>query len=331
MIKQLLLCLTLFFHVNVYASIAPQENGLYANIITNKGDILLSLFYKQSPLTITNFVGLAEGKKKNKTLPLGEPYYDGLKFHRVIKDFMIQGGDPLGNGTGGPGYKFPDEYNQLKHDKPGILSMANSGPNTNGSQFFITHKATPWLDGKHTIFGQVIQGQNIVDKIKKGDQIKQIKIIRIGKKANKFKANEQTFNQQLSQLSQKSEGSSFKDVIKNYYPNSKKTKSGIHYIVLKSTQNKQVKEGDTVSVHYSVKLADQTLLDDSRKRGEPIEVKVGVGKVILAWDKMLPTMRIGERYIIISPYQFAYGEAGIPGIIPPKSTLIFDIKLLDIK
>jgi peptidylprolyl isomerase len=170
------------------------EKGLYAEITTSKGIILIALEFKKTPLTVANFVGLAEGKIPNKAKPDGQAFYDGLKFHRVIKDFMIQGGDPAGNGTGGPGYKFADEFvSELKHDKPGILSMANSGAKTNGSQFFITHKATPWLDGKHTVFGHVITGQDIVDAIVQGDSIEKIKIIRKGKAAKKFNA-VKTFN-----------------------------------------------------------------------------------------------------------------------------------------
>lgn len=166
-----------------------MEDGLYAEIETNKGVILLKLEYQATPLTVANFVGLAEGDIKNDAKPLGTPFYDGLIFHRVIPNFMIQGGDPLGSGMGGPGYKFKDEIvDTLKHNGPGILSMANAGKATNGSQFFITHVATPWLDGKHTVFGHVVTGQDVVNAIVNGDKIETVTIIRIGKDAKKFDA-----------------------------------------------------------------------------------------------------------------------------------------------
>ncbi len=165
------------------------EKGLYAEIETNRGKILLQLYMDVTPLTVANFVGLAEGKIKNNAKKEGVPFYDSLKFHRVIANFMIQGGDPQGNGTGGPGYAFKDEFvDSLKFTGPGILAMANSGPKTNGSQFFITHVATPWLNMHHTIFGKVITGQDVVNSTVQGDTIIHIKIIRKGKKAKKFKA-----------------------------------------------------------------------------------------------------------------------------------------------
>lgn len=181
-----------------------KEDGLYAEMETTKGLIVLRLDFEKAPMTVCNFVGLAEGKIKNSAKPLGTPYYNGLKFHRVIADFMIQGGDPLGTGGGGPGYTFPDEFNPvLRHNKGGIISMANRGPGTNGSQFFITHKATPWLDDRHSVFGETTEGMDVVNKIEQGDTIKSIRIIRVGEKAKNFKADNDSFNKMIEQYDQK--------------------------------------------------------------------------------------------------------------------------------
>jgi len=166
-----------------------MEDGIYAKFTVTQGEIMVKLEHVKAPLTVANFVGLVEGKIKNDAKPLGTPFYDGLKWHRVIYPFMIQGGDPQGNGMGGPGYKFKDEFHpDLMHNRAGVLSMANSGTATNGSQFFITHKETPWLDGKHSVFGFVVIGQDVVDKTKQGDTIIKIEIIRVGSAAKKFDA-----------------------------------------------------------------------------------------------------------------------------------------------
>ena len=166
-----------------------MQNGIYAKFNTNKGVILVKLTHDKTPGTVGNFIGLAEGNIENKIKPQGKPFYDGLKFHRVIPDFMIQGGCPLGTGTGDPGYKFDDEFHpELKHSGPGVLSMANSGPGSNGSQFFITHVETAWLDNKHTVFGNVVEGQDIVDSIAQGDVLESLEIVRVGEEAEKFNA-----------------------------------------------------------------------------------------------------------------------------------------------
>ncbi|MDR2731192.1 MAG: peptidylprolyl isomerase, partial [Treponema sp.] len=218
--------------------------GLFARITTNRGDIIARLEYQRTPLTVCNFVALAEGKMNAAG---NKRYYDGLTFHRVIskangdaQDFMIQGGDPLGNGSGGPGYKFPDEIvPQLKHDKPGILSMANAGPGTNGSQFFITIVPTPHLDGRHTVFGQVVQGQNVVNSVKQGDKIEKIAIIRNGPAATAFKADQAAFDSLLAQSGTAAAGrvQAQRDAdirkITTQYPNAVQTASGIRYVIQK--------------------------------------------------------------------------------------------------
>lgn len=190
MVKKIKLIIGFFVGISglAHGAIEDLSKGIFASIDTNKGNIVIQLEYKKTPNTVGNFVGLIDGTKKNNHKN-GSGYYDGLKFHRVIDNFMIQGGDPKGNGTGGPGYRFDDEITDLKHDKSGTLSMANSGPNTNGSQFFITHGATPWLDGKHTVFGYVVRGMNVVNKIRQGDIMESIRIIRNGNDAVNYDEN----------------------------------------------------------------------------------------------------------------------------------------------
>lgn len=203
--KRILSPLLLFIHVLALTACTQigdfmqkisLDDGLYAEITTNRGAILVKLTMEETPMTVANFVGLAEGIIKNQAKEAGVPYYNGLLFHRVIskangdaQDFMIQGGDPTGTGSGDPGYRFADEFHPaLKHDSPGVLSMANSGPGTNGSQFFITIVETPWLDNKHTVFGHVVEGMEIVNTSMTGDVMQTVKIIRIGNAAENFDA-----------------------------------------------------------------------------------------------------------------------------------------------
>ncbi|MDD7254577.1 peptidylprolyl isomerase [Bullifex porci] len=309
------------------------KDGLYAEIKTSKGDILLELEYKKVPMTVMNFVGLAEGVLNLQDE--GEPFYDGLNFHRVIPDFMIQGGCPKGDGTGGPGYRFPDEFDpSLKHTGPGILSMANAGPGTNGSQFFITHVATPWLDGKHSVFGHVVEGQNVVNKIKTGDRIESVTIIRVGEDAEKFVCTKQAFSdlvEKVEEEANKKEAEEQKKIdreIDNRYPGAIKTPSGLKYVVLKEgSGDKSPKYGQNVTVHYQGTFLNGKIFDSSILRGEPATFKIG--QVIEGWNEALQTMKKGEKRTLIIPYQLGYGIHGYPGVIPPKSTLIFDVELLD--
>ena len=309
------------------------KDGIYALISTAKGDILLELEYKKCPMTVCNFIGLAGGSL-NVNNP-GVPFYDGLKFHRVIKDFMIQGGCPKGDGTGGPGYRFPDEFHpDLKHTGPGILSMANAGPGTNGSQFFITHVATPWLDGKHTVFGHVIEGQDVVNKIEQNDSIKSVKIIRKGSDAENFEVSGSKFAElcdeatakhvaELAEVRKKIEAE-----IDNRYPNTIKTHTGLRYIVTKQGSGvASPKYGQAVTVHYQGSLLNGKIFDSSLIRNQPATFRIG--QVIEGWNEALQTMKKGEKRTLIIPPELGYGEYGYPGVIPPDSYLIFDVELLD--
>ncbi|MDW7773423.1 MAG: peptidylprolyl isomerase [Desulfobulbaceae bacterium] len=308
------------------------KDGLYAKIVTEKGDIILSLEYKKTPLTVINFVSLAEGTKilGKADKPTGIPFYDGLKFHRVIKDFMIQGGCPLGTGTGGPGYTFPDEIDSsLKHDRPGILSMANAGPNTNGSQFFITHVPTPHLNGKHTVFGRVVQGQDVVDSINQGDVINTIEIIRVGEEAKAFKTDDSAFNEALGNIAG-TKDEKIEKLISVQWPKTVKTPSGLRYVVKKEGTGEPPQKGDTVTAHYSGRLlVDNRKFDSSYDRGEPIKFKVGVGQVIPGWDEALLGMNKGEKRTLIIPPGLAYGSRGAGGVIPPDAWLVFDVELIE--
>ena len=307
-----------------------MKEGIYAKIKTNQGDILLTLHYKKTPGTVANFVGLSDGKIDNSFKSKNEPFYDGIKFHRVIPDFMIQTGCPQGTGMGDPGYKFDDEFHpDLKHDKPGILSMANSGKATNGSQFFITHVPTQWLDNKHTIFGEVVEGQNVVDKIKQDDQINSIEIIREGSEANSWNILE-VFNEfkfqkekEISEIMQKNK-QMIEEVSKGYL----ETESGLRYTVLSKGNGDSPNKGDLVKVHYKGQLLDETVFDSSYKRNEPIEFKVGIGQVIPGWDEGIMLLKKGDKARFVIPSNLAYGESGAGGVIPPNSTLIFEVELL---
>ncbi|BDD87828.1 peptidylprolyl isomerase [Desulfofustis limnaeus] len=317
---------------------AKLKDGLYAKMFTERGEILLLLEYQKTPLTVANFVGLAEGTKELGAGPGtgGRPFYDGLSFHRVIPDFMIQGGCPLGTGTGGPGYTFPDEIDpSLRHDRPGILSMANAGPGTNGSQFFITHVPTPWLDGKHTVFGHVVSGQQVVDAIKQGDTITGVEIIRVGSGAVAFQADQPTFDSLLQTHKKRQQDKELaaleaqQQQITTQFPDAVVTPSGLRYLITAAgTAETSPTAGTMVTAHYSGRLLDGTPFDSSYDRGQPITFPVGTGRVIKGWDEAFLTMTKGEKRTLIIPPQLAYGAAG-RGPIPPNAVLVFDVELVD--
>ena len=305
--------------------------GIYAKCNTSKGLILLKLNYKETPGTVGNFVSLAEGTQKNSYKNSGEPYYDGLKFHRVIPNFMIQGGCPQGIGSGGPGYQFDDEFHpDLKHNRKGTLSMANAGPGTNGSQFFITHGPTDWLDGKHTVFGYVVEGQDIVNSIEQGDLIESLAIEYHGEAAEKWNA-QVAFNEfnASAEARLKAEKNAAHETLVSITSGMKKTESGLFYNITKEGTGLSPSKGSKVSVHYKGSLIDGTVFDSSYQRNEPIEFSVGIGQVIKGWDEGIMLLKKGASARFVIPSDLGYGAQGAGANIPPNSTLIFDVELID--
>ncbi|MFN3909240.1 MAG: peptidylprolyl isomerase [Flavobacterium sp.] len=310
-----------------------MENGIYAKFHTNKGNILVKLTHDKTPGTVGNFVALAEGQLENKVKPMGTAYYDGLKFHRVIADFMVQGGCPQGTGVGGPGYQFDDEFHpDLKHNGPGVLSMANAGPGTNGSQFFITHVETSWLDNKHTVFGHVVEGQEVVNAIAQDDKMEKVEIIRVGAEAEKWNAVEafRTFEgsreKRLAEEKKRAE-----EELDKHSAGFEKTASGLRYQIIQKGNGTKATKGKKVSVHYSGALTNGMVFDSSYKRKQPIDFVLGIGQVIPGWDEGIQLLQVGDKARFVIPSDLAYGSRGAGGVIPPNATLVFDVELMDVK
>ena len=313
-------------------AIQKNGDGVYAVITTKKGDIVLTLEFKKTPLTVSNFVALAEGTMTDK------PFYDGLKFHRVIADFMVQGGDPLGTGSGDPGYKFADEFEpSLKFTGPGDLAMANSGPGTNGSQFFITHVKTDWLQGKHTVFGHVLAGQDVVNKIAQGDTMDKVTIVRVGKEAEAFKPTKDTFQalqtgaKEKAAAAAKAANAEGEKKIAGLIEGFTKKPSGLYFKVTKPGSGAQPKKGQTILAHYEGRLVDGKVFDSSYARKEPLEFSVGVGQVIPGWDEGLMDMKVSEKRTLVIPPNLGYGARGAGAAIPPNAWLVFDVELVALK
>lgn len=343
-------------------------DGLYAKIETNKGEIIVQLDYEKAPITVANFVTLAEGKNEfvtNENIK-NRPFYDGLKFHRVIENFMIQGGDPLGTGSGDAGYRFKDEITDLRFDKGGVLAMANNGPATNSSQFFITHIETPWLDGKHTIFGHVVgNGMEAVNKILQDDYMSKVTIIRNGDDAKKFdavkvfhdyftvEAENQKKQAAIDAENKRIFNKKYKTVIDakvKYFAALKakatKTKSGLEYVITKKSGGTKPKAGTGIFIHYAGFLENGTLFDssiesvcktfgtfDSNRAAQngyqPIPFQAGKKDgMIPGFIEGIEQLSFGDKAVIFIPSKLGYGEAGAGGVIPPNANIIFEIELL---
>ena len=344
------------------------KDGLYAEIETNKGTILVQLEYEKTPVTVANFVTLAEGNNSYVNEKFrGKPFYDNLKFHRVIADFMIQGGDPLGDGSGDTGYKFKDEITDLAFDKGGLLAMANSGPGTNSSQFFITHKETPWLNGLHTIFGHVVEnGMETVNMIVQNDDIKSITIIRKGEAAKKFDAvkvfsnffanEEQNLKKQalIEAQNKKFYLQKYKPVIdaKIAYFNKLRetcvtTRSGLQFAIVKKGNGKKPAAGTDIFINYAGFLEDAALFDTSlenvakefgkydKQRADahqyqPIPFQAGKKDgMIPGFIEGIENISFGDKAVLFIPSRLGYGEAGAGNVIPANANIIFEIELLE--
>ncbi|PKL07068.1 MAG: peptidylprolyl isomerase [Spirochaetae bacterium HGW-Spirochaetae-9] len=334
--NRLILTLTFLAAASGMASCQTNErpDGLYALIDTAKGKIVISLEFEKTPLTVGNFVGLAEGKLDAAK---GKPFYDGIVFHRVEPGFVIQGGDPLGNGSGGPGYKFPDEFSpELKHDGPGVLSMANAGANTNGSQFFITLDAASWLDGKHAVFGKVVEGMDVVNAIAAGDTMEKVRIERVGAAAKAFDASQKAWDERLiasyAALKAAAEARRGADeaAILAKWPDAVKDENGIFQKFIRKGFGDVPAKGDTVAVIYKGMLLDGKVFDQSALAGGPFKFRVGTGEIIEGWDKVVATMRKGEKRLVVIPPELAYGSSGISGVIPAEAFLVFEMELTSI-
>lgn len=337
-------CNTLNIDKETYESL---QDGLYAKLQTSKGDMIVKFHEKESPVTVANFIGLAQGKIENKSKKKGEPFYDGTIFHRVISDFMIQGGDPQGTGMGDPGYKFDDERNDLKHLGKGVLSMANSGPNSNGSQFFITEVPTPWLDGKHTIFGQVVKGLEVIDSIAAVDKgandkpltnvvLEKVEIFEKGAEYNNYDAAKvfaegkgkiKETNQNYLKLKEEEAAKQLEQLKSNL----SKTGSGLMFTITEKGSGKEISKGSKAAVHYAGRLVDGTEFDNSFKRNEPITLTVGIGQVIPGWDEGLLMLREGDKATFLIPPALGYGARGAGGVIPPNAWLIFDVEVVEVQ
>jgi cyclophilin family peptidyl-prolyl cis-trans isomerase len=335
-------------------------DGLYAEMKTNKGDMIIRLEHEKTPITVANFVSLAEGNNPFVSDQFkGKPYYDGLTFHRVMQDFMIQGGDPTATGTGSPGYRFSDEFDpSLAHSKKGILSMANGGPKTNGSQFFITQKETPWLDGRHSVFGEVVIGLDVIDSIaavpvdardKPLDSVvmEQVKIVRKGKEAKEFDAIKilTAYFEQETAMEEKIKA--FGQELQNQKPQATELPSGLRYIVLQEGDGPKPSIGQRISVNYAGWLEDGTLFDTSwediaREFGRYEELlalhqgdfspimNMIYGpdmRMIAGFKEALMEMKAGDKWRVFIPPHLGYGGQG-NGPVPPNAHMVFDIEML---
>lgn len=364
----LFLCSILFSLTACNDEYPELEDGVYAEFETTHGTFVAELFYEATPMTVASFVSLAEGSSEmTDSLYQGKEFYDGLKFHRVIEDFMIQGGDPTGTGSGGPGYKFPNEIvDTLQHDSAGILSMANSGPDTNGSQFFITLKETPWLNGVHTVFGEVVMGMDVVEAIgsvetTEGDKpledvvMKEVSIIRKGSDAKDFNAAE-VLRSQLQQYEEEvaaqeermaAEIDANAQRFEELKAEAEEFDSGLQIYFTEDVEGSKPAAGDTLFVNYKGYLSNGQIFDtnneelakeyglfNQRRKAmngySPMPVQVGPeARVIPGFREGVEQMNPGDKAILFIPAHLGYGERGASPVIPPNADLVFEVEAVE--
>jgi len=308
-------------------------DGLYASIETEKGTITISLAYEQAPLAVANFVGLAEGTLAAHE---GERFYDGLTFHRVEEGFVVQGGDPAGDGSGGPGYAFPDEFDPaIRHDAPGVVALANYGPDTNGCQFYITLAVAPALDDSYTAFGRVVAGMDVVERLSPGDAMTKVTIRRVGSAAKAFDASQAAWDRYYGFAAEgsKARARASRDraaaALLTVWPGLETRPDGMLSKILVEGSGPTPPRGALVKVAYKGMLPNGQVFDQSILHGGPFEFELGTGRVITGWDRIMLEMKKGEKRLVAFPPEYAYGTQGVPGLIPPNSFIVFEIELTD--
>lgn len=331
------------------------SDGLYAEVTTDKGLIVMQLEMEKTPMTVANFVGLAEGTIKNAAFAEGISYFDGTKFHRVAPGHVIQCGIPAGSEAEGPGYEFPNEIHpDLSHGQAGMVNMANSGPHTNASQWCIMLGDRSYLDGDYTVFGRVVEGLDVVFSIVQGDEIQTVKIVRIGKAAKAFRPTTESFQKMVEEAkarvleAEKKKKAEEEEIIQKNWPDAKALENGVKYVVLKEGKGKTPAPGTMLKVVYTGKLLDGksfvSTADEGRpgfgETGEPFDYEVGKSRVTPGFDAAMAQMKKGEKRTLIVPAQLGYG---IPGFyakeikgekrfhISPNQLLVFEVEVLELR
>jgi cyclophilin family peptidyl-prolyl cis-trans isomerase/FKBP-type peptidyl-prolyl cis-trans isomerase len=335
-----------------------MPDGIFAHFNTNKGRITVLLDYKKAPLTVANFIGLAEGTITNASYPKGIPFYNGSVWHRVVKGHVIQGGepaivqDPANSEVNSTGYEIPNEITDLSHNKAGMIGMANAGPHTNTCQYYITLGDRSYLDGNYTLFGEVVEGMDVVNKIVQGDTTYSVTIVRAGSDAEKFIVNDDTFKSLLdrgwSKVRNEKELRIAREekFINENYPGLRSLNNGLRYKVLVQGKGNPPGEGSVISLSYSGKLISGLNFVSSAENGKPIPATkpvpfsyiMGKEGLIKGLQEALQDMKAGETRLLVIPPELAYGiNTGfygkeIPGqkrfVISPGETLILEVTLL---